>query len=263
MNARLSVDWTALLIFSVGILCPGAAQLAVGKTRQGSLYFGSCATLLIVFVLTRAFYHPPFAIAILLLYSAVYLFAVIQGVACYSTRRRTVPSDVSGLKLAWGTVVMFLTTVTLAVACKAQVLGVELYRINAYSMHPTLQVGQLVIADTWFRPSEITQGDIVFFSDPAQRSRTLVKRVVGLPGHTVSFTASSVKVADKNQIDSLKEAFVLVEPLRLFMAGDNERRSRDSRHFGTVPLRDVHAKAVWLITADGRSTSLFTSDNYE
>lgn len=84
-------------------------------------------------------------------------------------------------------------------------------------MSPNLDAGDYVIVNRWayrFRPP--VAGDVVVARDPDTPDRILVKRV----SHTLPDD-------------------------RVFLAGDNEARSRDSRAFGSVAMRLIVGK-VWL-----------------
>lgn len=84
-----------------------------------------------------------------------------------------------------------------------------LRRVVGDSMLPALQAGQLVLA---VRTRRARAGDVVI---ARHGGREKIKRV-----HTVS--------------DG-----------QVFLLGDNQAASTDSRHFGWVPQRAVFARVVW------------------
>lgn len=125
--------------------------------------------------------------------------------------------------------------------------------------------------------SQPNRGDIVVFRLPKDDSVDYIKRVIGLPGDRVRITGKRVWVnrlalgdapADdgtaSERIDGRQwladwgdtegaELDLTVPPGMVFVLGDNRGNSKDSRHFGSVPLRDVagRARQVWFSMAPG------------
>lgn len=94
------------------------------------------------------------------------------------------------------------------------------------------------------------RGDVVVFHLPHEYSRTLIKRVVGVPGDTITATRDSVRIVN----DANPEGFLLQEEYlsaenkggpngttvvlkesEYFVLGDNRRVSSDSRTWGVLP----------------------------
>ena len=155
--------------------------------------------------------------------------------------------------------------------------SVRNYRVELSSMEPTLSdedrlvVNKLVYAnldpepidrlarswDVWeegvrlFLFQTPQRGDVIVFGYPNDPSRDFVKRVIGLPGETVSIARGTVYVDDVMLEEPYLErrdlgnlAPVLVPPNHYFVLGDNRRDSSDSRHWGTVPLDNIVGKVV-------------------
>lgn len=120
------------------------------------------------------------------------------------------------------------------------------------SMEPTLIDDEVIIIE------KITalivpprRYDIVNLMDPSDRSRTLVKRIIGLPGETVHIKGNRVIISRLNDSDIiLSERYLRPDSVTLtqygasstfaipqysyFVLGDNRTYSRDSRNFGVV-----------------------------
>jgi len=135
---------------------------------------------------------------------------------------------------------------------------VEARFIPSRSMLPTMHVDdRLLIEKVSQRFRAPRRGEIVVFGAPAAAKdidNALIKRVIGLPGETVSIHDGRVWINDR----PLKEPY-LKEPPRypepdwaalgmphgvvpaghLFMMGDNRNNSQDSHVFGPVPVRNV------------------------
>ena len=98
------------------------------------------------------------------------------------------------------------------------------------------------------------RGDVVVFKYPPEPSRSLIKRVIGLPGETVVIKKGGITIINATH----KEGFMLSEPYlsaenrrtgdelqvtlgenQYFVLGDNRRVSADSRLWGTLPTKDI------------------------
>ncbi len=136
------------------------------------------------------------------------------------------------------------------------------YYVPSESMVPALEVNDRVfgLSPLFWEPE---RGDIVVFHDSQnwlpEPDQNLVKRIIGLPGDTVSCCSPEGYVLINGQpypesyIVGENETFEpqVVPPGHYFVLGDNRERSADSRYHietGTqfVPEEDFVAK-VWAI----------------
>lgn len=101
----------------------------------------------------------------------------------------------------------------------------------------------------------IVRGDIVVFYYPHDTTKSYIKRVIALPGDTLSIDHGQVWLNGK----VLKEAYV---PLRFqddrsmpemvvpsgnyFVMGDHRTISSDSRDFGPVPRNLIYGRAAFV-----------------
>ncbi len=136
-------------------------------------------------------------------------------------------------------------------------LAVQPTLVSGPSMEPGLYTGDWVmvnkLAYTFGAPQ---RGDVIVFHPPSDPSELYVKRLIGLPGDTVTVTSSAVYVNN----DKLSEPYIYpltgsevenpqaVPPLKLapgqyFMMGDHRQDSNDSRVFGPVPKQNIVGKA--------------------
>lgn len=91
---------------------------------------------------------------------------------------------------------------------KSWLLGFNMYHIPSRSMQPTLNVGDIVLSDTWFRADDIQENSVVIFKRH-ERGIILIKRIT--------------------QIRQTPEGHS-----EIFIEGDNKNYSVDSRRFGWV-----------------------------
>jgi signal peptidase I len=150
---------------------------------------------------------------------------------------------------------------------------VQSFYIPSGSMLPTLQVGDRIIVDKLsYDLHAVHRGDIVVFARPPledQEYADLVKRVIGLPGETISSKDGSVYIngkklnepwlppAEQNQTgplagDDPHPQFNLPGPVHIpageyFVMGDNRTDSEDSRFFGPIPKSLIVGRAVAVI----------------
>ena len=124
-------------------------------------------------------------------------------------------------------------------------------RVENISMEPTLQPGEFILVNKMsYRLGELQRGDIIVFHYPQNPVEDYIKRVIGLPGDTVSVHGNQVFVND-TQLD---EPYISAEPKydgvwvvpagNLFVLGDNRNQSSDSHSWGFVPLGNVVGKAL-------------------
>jgi len=171
---------------------------------------------------------------------------------------------------------------------------VEPFQIPSSSMVPTLEIGDYILVNKFtfgirlpvlrtkiLKVNEPRRGDVMVFFPPHMNDTYFIKRVIGLPGDTVTYrnkrlfvngepvSHEEVAVAPGPQhryrlsIEELGDArytmqtddarypqdfSVVVEPGHYFMMGDNRDNSSDSRVWGQVPEKDIVGKAfaIWM-----------------
>jgi len=129
--------------------------------------------------------------------------------------------------------------------------------VKGDSMVPNLHSGDYLIVDeisyVMFEPQ---RGDIVVLDYPLDESQRFIKRVIGLPGETVSIQNGTVKITKGEQGVLLDEKKYLANLTtegnvkitlgsdEYFVMGDNRQFSYDSRKWGVLPKKDIIGKAV-------------------
>lgn len=139
---------------------------------------------------------------------------------------------------------------------------VQNYQVDGPSMTPTLLNSQFILvnkADYYLHSPQ--RGDVIVFKYPLDPSRDFVKRVIGVPGDTVSITADGVVAVNgvrlsepyTNDLTNLNgPELVTLKAGQYFVLGDNRGDSSDSRVWGPVPLADIIGKAelvYWPVSA--------------
>lgn len=162
--------------------------------------------------------------------------------------------------LEWAVVVVL--ALVAAVGIRAFVF--QTFYIPSGSMEPTLQVGdRIIVSKLSYHLHEPRRGDIiVFHAPPAEASvcadpsiKDLVKRIIGLPGETISSAGNQVLIDGKPIAQPWFPATALGPPIRsqkipsgqYFVMGDNRTNSCDSRDWGTLPRSDIIGHVVFRI----------------
>lgn len=129
--------------------------------------------------------------------------------------------------------------------------------VSGASMDPKIENGQyLLIDEISYRMHEPERGDVVVFRAPPEPSKYYIKRIIGLPGETVTIKDGIITIINTEHPDG----FVLDEPYivhtqndtltkkvpvgEYFVMGDNRSASYDSRGWGTLPKKEIRGRAL-------------------
>jgi len=172
--------------------------------------------------------------------------------------------------------------VTVLAAVILRSLVAQAYYIPSASMLPGLRVNdRVVVSRLAYHLHAVHRGDVVVFDAPpgigpaphqhnvvvrlardvgsalgvVQDQTVLIKRVIGLPGETVSGRDGHVFVDGRVLVEpylvpgTATTAFapVKVPAGQVWLLGDNRGDSEDSRIFGTVPERHIVGRAMWRV----------------
>ena len=151
------------------------------------------------------------------------------------------------------------------VSAGARAYAIQTFYVPSASMTPTLLPGDRIVVNKL--ASTIHRGDIVVFHDPPADKGgppTLVKRVIGLPGETISSVGNTVFIngsalaqpwlpplVGECALANLTIKTQKIGPGDYFMMGDCRGNSGDSRIFGTVPSSYIVGKVDLIIWRNG------------
>ncbi|MBN1120963.1 MAG: signal peptidase I [Anaerolineae bacterium] len=145
------------------------------------------------------------------------------------------------------------------------------YVVEGPSMEPNLHTGQFLIVSRLsymeigdrFQLGEPQHGDIIVFDYPGNPTDDYVKRVIGVPGDTVSIDDRGIVYINGTPIDepyispgqySRRSNTWQVPEDNYFVLGDNRNHSSDSRDWGMLERRYIVGKAwfsYWPIDSLG------------
>lgn len=170
----------------------------------------------------------------------------------------------------------FIDTVQtlLLVAAVFLVIYVFLFRpfqVNGESMYPTFKNKEYILTSIIaLRFGKPRLGDVIVFKAPKDTEKDFIKRVIGVPGDTISLQDGSVYLNGRFLDESsylppsiktlgglfLKENHaVAVPPQSYFVLGDNRPYSSDSREWGFVPENLIIGQsffAYWPLNIAGK-----------
>lgn len=161
----------------------------------------------------------------------------------------------STLQVIWETVRYAIIAALIIIPIRTFVA--QPFVVSGNSMYPTFQSGEYLIVDeTTKYIGEYHRGDVVILRYPNDPSKFFIKRVIGLPGETITIQNGEVSITSATQ----KEPLHLSEPYvknakfdssartldneEFFVMGDNRAQSSDSRVWGPVPRRYMDGKAL-------------------
>jgi signal peptidase I len=140
----------------------------------------------------------------------------------------------------------------------ALVIIVFLYqpvKVEGTSMAPLLSDQERIFINKFvYRFEPIHRGDVVVFWYPLDRTKSFIKRVIGLPGETVEIRRGIVYVnglpITEPYVPPQYEDVSDFGPVRVpmddyFVMGDHRISSNDSRVFGPVASRYIYGRAVF------------------
>jgi signal peptidase I len=172
-----------------------------------------------------------------------------------------------------------VVVVALLAALLLRLFVVQTYFIPSLSMAPTLQVGdRIVVNKLSYDFHGVDRGDIVVFARPADEHcggpvvPDLVKRVIGLPGETISLSGTGHVMINGATLPETwfppsergrtypgpsGPTYNLSRPYkvpagRYFVMGDNRGNSCDSRYWGPIAKSSIVGKVdlrIWPLTA--------------
>lgn len=140
-------------------------------------------------------------------------------------------------------------------------LVLQPHKIKGASMEPNFPNGEYLLTDkVTYRFNEPKRGDVIVFKAPTENGDEFIKRIIGLPGESVSIKNSRVYINGKllkeeyipetnptygGSFLSENESFVIPEG-NFLVLGDNRPHSSDSRAWGTITKNKITGRA-WVI----------------
>ena len=145
--------------------------------------------------------------------------------------------------------------IALGLAIVVMIFLYQPVKVEGTSMFPLLSDQERIFINKFvYRFEPIGRGDVVVFWYPLDRSKSFIKRVVGLPGETIEIRMGHVyingqELADQfvppGYLDGSNSASRRIPSDSYFVMGDHRDSSNDSRVFGPVARQYIYGKAVF------------------
>lgn len=129
--------------------------------------------------------------------------------------------------------------------------------VSGASMESTFHTGEYLIVDQLsYELHTPKRGEVVVFRYPKDPSKFFIKRVIALPGETITIEGSTVRISNPQYpngfilnepyIKSMENGGDLTEVLgdrEYFVMGDNRDQSSDSRYWGVLQEERIVGRA--------------------
>jgi len=131
-------------------------------------------------------------------------------------------------------------------------------KVEGTSMMPSLTDQERIFINKFtyrFGIGDIERGDMVVFWFPLDKTKSYIKRVIGLPGDKIEIDNGSVFVNGQRLAEDYVEdgnrdhnsyPAVEVPSNHYYVLGDHRNSSNDSRAWGTVERSYIYGKAVFV-----------------
>jgi signal peptidase I len=148
--------------------------------------------------------------------------------------------------------------IALVIVVPVRLFIAQPFVVSGASMSPDFETSQYLIVDQLtYHLEEPERGDVIIFRFPLEPSTFFIKRIIGLPGETVTIHEGVVTITtpedEKNIL--LKEPYIAPDNIKrdngvftlhtdeYFVMGDNRKASSDSRSWGVLPRHFIVGRA--------------------
>ncbi len=128
--------------------------------------------------------------------------------------------------------------------------------VSGASMVPTFHNGEYLIVDELsYRLGAPNRGDVIIFRPPQAPREFYIKRIIGLPGESVSIKGDQITITKEDGSTlELQEPYItnrgngsakttVLKDEEYFVMGDNRPESSDSRVWGPLPRDNIVGRA--------------------
>ncbi len=166
-----------------------------------------------------------------------------------------------------------IVLISLAIVLPVRLFIAQPFIVRGASMVPNFEDGQyLIIDELSYLLRNPQRGEVIVFRYPQDPSQFFIKRIIGLPGETVSIQQGTVTIITAADTDGfeLDEAYlpphlvtapnsrITLEGSEYFVMGDNRLESSDSRRWGALEKEFLIGRAflrLWPVNELGLVTN--------
>jgi len=153
--------------------------------------------------------------------------------------------------------ILRFSLIALIIVIPIRMFVAQPFIVSGASMEDTFQNGEYLIVDQLtYQFTSPQRGDVVVFRYPRDPSKFFIKRVVAVPGDTITIKNNTVTISNRTN----REGFVIDEPYvasmnwgtdstetlgerEYFVMGDNRNFSSDSRAWGVLQEERIIGRA--------------------
>lgn len=152
--------------------------------------------------------------------------------------------------------VVIFAVVVLAILIPLRLFVAQPFIVVGASMEPTFETGEYLIVDeVTYKISDPLRGQVIIFKYPKDPSKYFIKRIIGLPGETVTVKGTTITIKNTEHPEgfTLDESYITFEKGadvtrelkadEYFVMGDNRSVSLDSRTWGALPRNLIVGRA--------------------
>lgn len=145
--------------------------------------------------------------------------------------------------------------ITLLIVVPIRTFIAQPFIVSGQSMYPTFDDNEYLIVDELsYHLRKPERGEVIVFRFPQDPDKHFIKRIIGLPGETVSIRDNEVLIT--TSVDTIKIEEPYADSHRLadmtrtlgeneyFVMGDNRAVSLDSRSWGPLPEELITGRAL-------------------
>lgn len=148
--------------------------------------------------------------------------------------------------------------VALLIVLPIRLFVAQPFIVSGASMETTFSTGEYLIVDQLtYHFEEPERGDVIIFRYPKDPSKFFIKRIIGIPGDTISIAGREVTITnaehpdgivleEESYVHDMKPGATLEETLgagEYFVMGDNRDASSDSRAWGVLTRDNIVGRA--------------------
>lgn len=160
-----------------------------------------------------------------------------------------------------------LVIVSLLIIVPIRLYVAQPFIVKGSSMDPSFYSGDyLIIDELSYHFNKPKRGEVIVFHYPLDTSKFFIKRVIGLPGETVSIQGNIVTIYNSEHSEglvlhenymqgvTLPDIKVRLDPKEYYVMGDNRSASFDSRYWGALSEDKIVGRAaarLWPVASIG------------
>jgi signal peptidase I len=249
--------WLAAIL---SLIAGPVAQIYAGSLGRAILIWCAGIMLLVAQYISNVYFSIGIVGLVLmtLIYLLIFRLFILLDAFFLVKRNRDVPRKAYQTWwfyiLAW----FCFSSASYAVAFAIRSVALEAFAVESRVMAPTLHGGDHIIVDKfWYGQETMQRGDIIVFKSKDPGGTNFVMRVIGLPGDKVEIRDNKLVLNGEPQaepyafVDSDAPPYpenanlpkVKVPEDSFYVLGDDRRRARDSRLFGSIPMSHLRGQA--------------------